>query len=297
MPLLINSLSELAGVALAVERGAIRRLEALADEMARHRNQAVAVLLRRLAADERAHEARIAAWSAGASAVPIPRRDFAWVEALSPEEIGAAGGVHLMTPYRALELAVRGEQRAFALYSEIAALTPSAAVRRRAEALAKEELEHVVMLRLERCRAYRIEHGSQGIEDAPVTSLAALFEVARRIETEARIEAERTAARLDKGGHRRAAALFARLAAQAGDTLAGMSPGIEPARIPPRASQPADPYELLRAALRQSERAFERYTAIAEAAKDEALMRAAQALAERAVARLALISTALSETA
>ena len=59
--------------------------------------------------------------------------------------------------YRALAIAVRNKERAFAFYSYIAAEARSPGVRALAEDLARDELEHAAVLRRERRRAFRRE--------------------------------------------------------------------------------------------------------------------------------------------
>ena len=107
-----------------------------------------------LSAEERRHEAHILAWGI-TFAILNNRSEIQWQspEAMSDEECDEAGGAYLMTPHRALSLAVHNEERAFALFSNIASMADLAAVREHAEKLAKEELDHVVSLRVKRRRA------------------------------------------------------------------------------------------------------------------------------------------------
>ena len=64
----------------------------------------------------------------------------------------------LMTPYRALSMAVRNEERAFAFWSYVAGFAKDPEIKKAAEAMAREELGHVATLRKERRRAYHSEH-------------------------------------------------------------------------------------------------------------------------------------------
>ena len=64
----------------------------------------------------------------------------------------------LMTPYRALSMAVRNEERAFAFWSYVAGFAEDPEIKKAAEAMAREELGHVAILRKERRRAYHSEH-------------------------------------------------------------------------------------------------------------------------------------------
>jgi rubrerythrin len=68
----------------------------------------------------------------------------------------------LMTPYRALSMAVRNEERAFAFWSYVAAHADQGEIKRAAETMARQELEHVAKLRKERRRAYHEERKREG---------------------------------------------------------------------------------------------------------------------------------------
>jgi len=63
-----------------------------------------------------------------------------------------------MTPYRALSMAVRNEERAFAFWSYVAGFAQDLEIKKAAEAMAREELGHVAILRKERRRAYHSEY-------------------------------------------------------------------------------------------------------------------------------------------
>ncbi len=63
----------------------------------------------------------------------------------------------LLTPYRALSLAVREKERAFAFYVEISAHAETPAVRALAEDLARMELDHAAILRRRRRAAFHRE--------------------------------------------------------------------------------------------------------------------------------------------
>ena len=74
-------------------------------------------------------------------------------------EIGTS---RLTTSYRALAMAVRNEERAFAFWSYLAAYSGDSEIKQAAEAMAGEELGHVATLRRERRRAYHEEHEEAG---------------------------------------------------------------------------------------------------------------------------------------
>ena len=76
----------------------------------------------------------------------------------------------LMTPYRALSMAVRNEERAFAFWSYVAAHAGQGELKRAAETMARQELEHVAKLRKERRRAYHEERRRERLSGDAITS-------------------------------------------------------------------------------------------------------------------------------
>jgi hypothetical protein len=71
--------------------------------------------------------------------------------------LGEAMSSALLTPYRALALAVDEAQLSFSVYAQIAALTRPREVRRQAEDLARKELARAAVLRQARRRAYHAD--------------------------------------------------------------------------------------------------------------------------------------------
>ena len=193
----------------------------------------------------------------------------------------------LLTPYRALGVAVHNEERAFGFYSYVAANTEDEAVRRQAEAFAREELGHAAWLRQERRRAYHAEGRGRRWRlggDRP-SSPAAFLATAAALE---RALAERhaaCAARLRAAGDPAAAAV-AEVARLDGEEAARLERSVPPAAeraavVPP----PADALTPVDCAL-DLEEAYEAYAAAADALVTEEALREAQALAQSAVARI-----------
>jgi hypothetical protein len=90
-------------------------------------------------------------------------------ETFDAETMAEIKASRLTTPYRALAMAVRNEERAFAFWSYVAAFTADPEIRKAAEAMAREELAHVATLRKERRSAYHLEHkvrAGEGAADA-----------------------------------------------------------------------------------------------------------------------------------
>lgn len=288
-----KTLAELMAAARAMEREAAVRYEALAEEMARHGNRELAALFADLGAEEREHEARMGRRVRDDDArPPVPLR---WrpPEATDREAEEEAGGVWLMTPHRALCLAVENEERAFAFFSRIAAGIEDRPLRQMAEALAKEELEHVVRLRLERRRAWRAESRSVEAEADAVRSLAALLHRALAIEREAARLYDALGQTEAHAGEPTVAALFRELAEEQRSRLAGIDRRAEVAgvRAPPAAKAPPGPIptaprDALHLALADAERGVRFYEAVAERGVDQGTMEEAQRLALHALGRL-----------
>jgi rubrerythrin len=169
----IDSLSDLIGVGLAMEEEAARRYRELAGLMEARGASGTAATFRMLALEEETHSAGIAEWGEGLiGRLPQPE-PFVWQ--LPPEiarswaEVASSG---LLTPYRALAIAVHNEERAFAFYSYVAAHATDPEVRKAAEGLAAEELGHATLLRRHRRAAWRDQGGA-----APRVRVASLADL------------------------------------------------------------------------------------------------------------------------
>ncbi|MBW7851350.1 MAG: rubrerythrin family protein [Rhodospirillales bacterium] len=299
----VRSVDELMDIAAGMEHEAAGRYEELAAAMERAGDASLATLFRDLASLEKDHEQGLGRWAAREGRrVPLPRQ-FAWQ---MPETFGTGpedGEVQVLTAYRALGIAVRNEERAFAFYTYLAALAEDDDVRKHAEALAKEELDHVAELRALRRRAFHAERGAPW-RRPPVSSLSDLRRVSRGLEAGA-AEVDAIAAELvAEAGADGAGPILRRLAeedrgrAGASDQAGTASHVVEAARQAGTLSTSAlTATGALRLALRNAEEILEIYMAIAEHAPDEDTMREAQRLGEMAVARLALIRSQLAEVA
>lgn len=157
----VTRVSDLFALAIAMEREAAQRYDVLAGDMEAEGEADLAALFRRLQAEESNHEAGIGAWAARVDVTPSGDLAFRWdsPEGASRDDIDEAGGGSI-SPWKALAIAVRNEERAFAFYTQVAAKTPDPEVQDYAERMAREELEHVALLRLERRRAWRGEYSA-----------------------------------------------------------------------------------------------------------------------------------------
>jgi len=158
--------------------------------------------------------------------------------------------------------------------------------------LAKEELEHAQLLRRERRLAFRRDKSGQSSGKGLPQTLRELWTLTAEDESRAACYHHALAASL-RTKDPQAAALFTRaaededLCAREAEDRGGLARSVAP--------QVAEP--TLEDGLRLLEEGFERYSDIAERAKDEAVMLAAQSLAERAVKRISLVCGSLRDQA
>ncbi|MGE5548678.1 MAG: ferritin-like domain-containing protein [Solirubrobacterales bacterium] len=293
----ITSVDQLMSIAVGMENEAARRYEQLAAAMERRGEGGMATLFRQLSQLERDHESGLARWAEREGRRRPDPAAFPWP---MPETFGEEGDGTL-TPYEALGIAVRNEERAFAFYSYLAAMAPEDETRERAEALAREELVHVRQLRMLRRRAFHMERrpprALRRARDIPE-----LQAVARGLEAGAAEACDALAAALVADKRTPMAVLVrqqgesARKRRGGGLSVGPGSAAVEAARaagvlVPGGLTVPG----ALRLALRDAEEVLDAYLGTAEHATDAQLMTEAQALAEEAMARLAVIRSLAEE--
>ena len=156
----LESLDELFALANAMEEEAANRYAGLAEDMRRQNKGALAEVFAQLAAAEREHVDSVTRWSQSRRGKAPDPALVRWEapETFDAETARDIGTSRLATPYRALAMAVRNEERAFAFWSYVAAYSKDSEIKQAAEAMAREELGHVSTLRKERRRAYHKEH-------------------------------------------------------------------------------------------------------------------------------------------
>lgn len=141
-----RTVADVMAQALAMEREAVQRYNALADVMEVHHNREVEALFRKMARIEAKHAAQILAemgWTDSSDEPVLERSPFA---ADRPESVPEDAVHYLMWPWHALQLALSAEQCAEAFFSSLAETTPSEAVRDAALRLRDEEREHVALI-------------------------------------------------------------------------------------------------------------------------------------------------------
>ena len=295
----VRSLSELFAIAHGMERDAATHYTELAARIRSAGVPDAAAVFERLADEKRGHAAEVERWSKERAGTPPDPLMARWKPQGVLGERGAEDGAshRLASAYRALSLAVRQEERAFVFWSYVVAQAKDAAVRQTAAALAEEGLHRAWTLRRERRRAFHAERRAVREMDEQAVppggpprgavplerELAARLEelaaasAARGDEDEAGIlrrmseDSERMAEEAAAAAHALAAATGQELSVSADTRGGGRTPS--------------------QAALRLAELAVERYLAAAEAAKGEVAMLKAQSLAERAIARSALLES------
>lgn len=178
-----------------------------------------------------------------------------------------------MTPYHALCLAVRNEERAFAFWSYVAAFAEDTEIKSAAEAMAREELGHVAGLRRERRRAYHREHDAERADAA----------AGQYGHIDAGALERRLAARLTELARRLSGAAARRAGELAEQTMDMSVKAIGVGRFPAGVGE--RDAEVIAEALADA------YLESAEAARDPSRLESLQGLAERAIARLAWLRT------
>ncbi|TKB05403.1 MAG: rubrerythrin family protein, partial [Mesorhizobium sp.] len=142
-----RNVRQLLGLATAMEETAAQRYQGLAARMVKLNEREIAGTFSTLVEEQRDHVEEIAGRSrqlTGAQPpTPADPRGLPSEIARSWNEAEASA---LLTPYRALGIAVDNEMLAFAYYSYVAAQSDDTAVRATAEWLAGKALDHAATL-------------------------------------------------------------------------------------------------------------------------------------------------------
>jgi rubrerythrin len=172
----VKSLEELFAIAAAMESEAATRYAEIGERMRREGDPSLASVFERLSADEMGHLDRVVHWSNRTKGRNPDPALIRWEMSETFDDEGVAlAHPRLLTAYRALSMAVRNEERAFAFWSYVAAHAQSTEVRQAAETMAHEELEHVSILRRERRNAFHADRRHHKAHDGQgTTDLAAL---------------------------------------------------------------------------------------------------------------------------
>jgi rubrerythrin len=252
----VTSLEELFAIAYALEHESALRYAALAERMRSAGDSPLAETFDRLAHEERSHLDSVVAWSKTERGTAPDAAHLRWAlpETFNDEEAGTSAP-QIQTPYGALAMAVRNEERAFAFWSYVAA--------------------HAATLRRARRNAYhadrfrRASSTSQADFDMAVleTRLADLLNglPAKLAQTEVIRQ-------------------FARESLQNATQLANATIALPPTQV--SASVLDDPVVL-------AELLVDRYLDAADRLQEETTLKLAQSLAARAIHRLARLRAQL----
>ncbi len=139
----ISNLNDLLAVAYQIEIDAVDRYKLLADQMETHNNPELVKVFRDLARAEGIHGEEIRRlagdFDVAAHALQIAR----FKSSESPEEADLGAAHYLMKPWHALQLALKGEERALAYFTSIVDTAKDPKVKAMAAELVEEEAEHV----------------------------------------------------------------------------------------------------------------------------------------------------------
>lgn len=291
----IGTAEELMDVAVGMEHEAALRYEQLAAMVARQGKSELATLFGRLAELEKTHEDQLSRWAQRDGLRAPQPVQFSW---RMPETFDQAEGAQVFGPYEALAVAVRNEERAFAFYTYVAASALNEEVRRRAESMAREELEHVSLLRRWRREAF---HASRQPRRRNPRTLEELFALSAAMEVASAEVNDAAAAAVGASGAVEAAAVLRRLADKARGHAGGAAPNVpgSDAAEGARAAGLLRPGSLtaekaVRLSIQDAEEILDTYLAAAEHATEETLLNEAQKLAEQSLGRLALTRSLLA---
>ena len=280
----VASLPELFAIAHALEEEAASRYGILAAEMEALELPRVAAVFRHLADEERGHAEHVEDWALGATGAGPDHHLIRWQppETFDEDEAREIASSRLASAYRALSMAVRNEERAFALWTYIAAQAEAPEVREAAERMAGEELRHAPLLRRERRRAYREDRGTaagSGVPSPLARATAAEWRLASLLPVLAEAEGDATRA----AEWRRLADEAATMAAETA-ALAGEEASLDRAAVPQGSLA-----DCLNAACSATEQASAAYLDAADAGRDEEVVRQLHAMAERAIGQVAAL--------
>ena len=284
----VASLSELVGIAHAIEVEAVRRYTWLAAEMDRRGESETAETFRQLAAEEGGHITAVERWAGGLGESVPPPGAVAWrLPADLASSWDEAAASSLLTPFRALAIAVDNEQRAFAYFSYLAARADDPWLAAQAEALAQQELRHAALLRTWRRAAWHRDRG-RGVSPTRVGAIESRDELVALI-----ADHEASIARCHRALAQRLTELkddtSASLLAELADLAAARAAPFDSGPSPLHADEGQTALSLLRAAEIPLESLSESLETVLSAPPDEATQSEAQDALAHVVARIARI--------
>ncbi|SCY94077.1 ferritin-like domain-containing protein [Microvirga guangxiensis] len=278
----VKSLEELFAIAAAMEKEAATRYAEIAARMRQEGDPALAEVFERLSAEEQGHLDSIVHWSEKTKGQPP---DFARIRWEAPETFDDEGVAlahpRLLSAYRALSMAVRNEERAFAFWTYVAAHAETPEIRQAAETMAHEELGHVATLRRERRQAFHAERRKEDANLQKQESVIGQADLERRLAE--LLESVAVEAPSPRRAHIEQMAEEARRnAADLDGSVLALGGAISAQTVPD------DPVAL-------AELLTERYLEAGDTLQDEDALHQVQAMAGSAIARLAWLRNDLPE--
>ncbi|GJL81826.1 MAG: rubrerythrin [marine bacterium B5-7] len=139
----INTCAEFLAYALAIEEEATERYTVFAEQMETTNNPEVAALFREMARLESEHAHRLEVAAEGESLPAIDPWELDFGDEDPPEAVDYSATHYLMTPYQALTLVLKAEQRAVDFFQRVAEGNGNDDMKQLAAEYAAEEREHV----------------------------------------------------------------------------------------------------------------------------------------------------------
>jgi rubrerythrin len=139
----VASLNDLLAIAYQIEIDAVERYNLLADQMEIHNNSELVKIFRDLARAEGIHGNEIRRLAGDFDVAAHARQIAKFERGESPEEADLGSAHYLMTPWHALQLSLKGEERALAYFTSILETAKDPKVKAMAAELVEEEAEHV----------------------------------------------------------------------------------------------------------------------------------------------------------
>ena len=142
----IPNLDSFFAYSIALEEEAADRHDELADMLDVHNNDEVAEIFRKLAHYSRLHAAEVRELAGDRKLPKIAPWDFGWDDLEGPETADMTSIDYLISPRRALEVALANEKSARSFYAGLGQWGLTEEIRSTATEFAEEEAEHVALL-------------------------------------------------------------------------------------------------------------------------------------------------------
>lgn len=139
----VSSLADLYAVAYQIEADAVERYTMLAEQMETHNNPELTAVFTDLARAEGIHREEIRRMAGDLDIEEHARRVAKWETGDSPEAADFGDAHYLMSPWDALQMALAGEKRALAYYTQVVETADNPEIREMAKEFVDEEAEHV----------------------------------------------------------------------------------------------------------------------------------------------------------